>query len=563
MAARWGSPRTAPPGSEPTRWPRLVGWLLVAMVVLVVMCPDGHPPDFDGILAVTSRAYAEAGGAARIRVEWKKAYDGTPLTYALYGAVDRDPDVVDPSADALGTFPAATLAADVDPASLWKVAPPADHLSREYRFAVAARDEENLVTTSAPVAVTPSARARCGCDLAPTVEVPGHGAVPLLIDCTWTRVEGAEACHWTVRTDRPNSDPAQTDPYGSFTAELFFHPDAGASRPVVISLHGGTAYSAAGLEYGNVALAGHAVEGEGGERARGYVVIAPQLRDSIAGEVGVTPEGEEIARVEGVLAIEGFVERLTTPGAVGYQEPLAALLAADFTRVLVAGGSDGGITSAALAATPPGPLPFPHTDLTFPVVPFRDRIRAVFLMAPGGNASPHAMNLRDSPTATGGQIAVPTAVLSADMDITDGNGLAAKFYAYATVDDPDPASLELDRFYFHVHNGRDDTIPSRNAHVCLCDPRGFPEGYLCDDQIDVPVLGLPIEPTMLDHHRLLRHYVRFFADRYVRDDRTIARAALVAPWYSPAHPEPATPGGGYDDAGYPAPAVVEETGPRE
>ncbi|MFN7951993.1 MAG: hypothetical protein U0610_09725 [bacterium] len=539
-----------------------VRWLGCAWMAMLVACPDGAPPDFEGILALTSSQ--DESATPRLRLEWKKGYDASAFRFDVFAAVDRDPDASTGSPDRLASLPSTTLALDVDPRTLFAGAPPADYRSRDYRFVVAAFEEEDgLARTSEVASILPATQDACGCSSSPTVTVPGVGAVPFLAACAWTEVEGAQACHWTARTDVPNDDPAEPDEYGVLRAEIYFHPQASARRPVVLALHGGTAYSALGLEYASVALASHAVIGEGGDHARGNLVIAPQMRDAFAGTPGTTAEGEEIARVESVIAIVGFFEDLVTPGTARYQAALASLLAARFDRIAVSGGSDGGITSAAVAATPPGPLPFPHGDLVFPTVPFRSRIRAAFIVAPGATASPHAMNLKDGPTSIGGQMTMPVAVLSDDMDLTDSNDTAAKVYAYMTADDPDPSSPEKDRYLYHVHNGQDDTIPSRNVHVCLADPRGFPDANLCDDRFSVDVLGLPIEPSMLDHHRLLRHHVRAFLDRYLWGDESISHASLVAPWFSPSHPtpDPGQPASGFDADGYPVPVVVEETGP--
>lgn len=530
-------------------------------LAMLVACPDGRPPHFEGILALTS--FHHGDGSPVLRVEWKKAYDATPFTFRVLASVGRDPDTAPASADEVASFGPDTLSLEVDPRTLFAGAPPSDYRSRDYRFAVVASDDDGMTTASAVQSIVPAAEDACGCGLAPVVNVAGQGAVPMFAGCGWTRVEGAEACHWTARTDVPNPDPAEPDEHGLLRAELYFHPQAAAGRPVVITLHGGTAYSALGLEYASVAIASHAVAGEGGDHARGNLVVAPQMRDAFAGDVGTTAEGEELARVESVIAVMGFFEDLVTPGRARYQGALAALLAADFGRLAVSGGSDGGITSVALAASPAGPLPFPHGDLSFPVVPFRDRIRAAFIVAPGATASPHAMNLKDTPTSTGGQMTMPVAVMADQKDLTDSAATAEKTYDYMTVDDPDPSSPGKDRFWYTVRNGQDDVVPSRNVHVCLADPRGFPEAYECDDEFGVKVLGLPIEPSMLDHHRLVRHHARQFFDRYLRGDTSITRAALIAPWFSPAHPGPSdgAPVTGYDADGYPVPVAVEATGP--
>ncbi len=538
---------------------RCLGWVCMG---LLVACPESPPPTFEGVLALS--AWHDASETPHVLLEWKKAYAASAFSFRVYAAVDRDPIVDDsPAADRIATLPSATLALDVDPRTLFNTAPPADFETRDYRFVVVAVDEQGQSTASAVESIVPARAATCGCSLAPTVTAPRGEAVPLLADCRWTQVEGAESCRWTARTDVVNADPGEPDPYGLLRTRIYFHPDASAHRPVVVALHGGTGYAALGIEYASVALASHAVVGEGGTHDRGALVLAPEMRDAFAGTPGTTAEGEEIERVASVIAITSFVEDVVTPGTSRYSPALAALFAADFGRMAIAGGSDGGITSAALAATPPGPLPFPHGDLLFPEVPFRSRIRAAFIVAPGATASPHAMNLKDGPTAIGGQMTMPVAVLSDDMDLTDSNSTAEKAYAYMTVDDPDPSTPEKDRYFYRVHNGQDDVIPSRNVHVCLADPRGFPDAYLCDDQFSVEVLGLPIQPSMLDHHRLLRHHLRRLLDRYLWGDSTITHASLVAPWYSPSHPtpDPANPASGYDADGYPVPVVVEATGP--
>ncbi|MBK7973449.1 MAG: hypothetical protein IPK07_09300 [Deltaproteobacteria bacterium] len=370
-------------GSGSRRVARTLG---LAWLAMLVACPDGQPPHFEGILAVTS--FHRGDGTPVLRVEWKRAYDATAFSFRVLAAVGRNPDTSASSPDELASPGPEVLSLEVDPRTLFGGAPPADYRSREVRFAVAATDDDGMTTVSAVQSIVPAAEDACGCGLAPSVNVPGPGAVPFFAACTWTRVEGAEACHWTARTDVANPDPAEPDPLGLLRAEVYFHPLASAGRPVVLTLHGGTAYSALGLEYASVAIASNAVVGEGGDHARGTLVIAPQMRDAFAGDVGTTAEGEEIARVESVIAVMGFFEDLVTPGRPRYQSALASLLAADFGRIAVSGGSDGGITSVAVAATPPGPLPFPHGDLLFPVVPFRDRIRAAFIVAPGATASP-------------------------------------------------------------------------------------------------------------------------------------------------------------------------------
>ncbi len=518
--------------------------------------------DFEGILAVTSRLDTSANPA--LLVEWKKAYSPNTFTFRLYAAVDRDPVATDPSSDFVASYSSTTLSASVDPASLFHTTPPAGYLGREYHFVVVAVDSTGAATTSAAVSLTPSDRDTCGCGLSPTVAT-SSGAVPFFRDCTWTYVEGARACHWAMRTDQPNTDPTQTDPYDLLTAEIYFHPQAAAGRPLALALHGATAYSASGLEYASVALASHEVDGEGGDHTRGYLVVAPEMRDAYAGTIGTTAEGEETERIESAIAVWDYVHRLATPGNPAYQSALASLLSVDFSRVVVAGGSDGGITSEALAATPPGPLPFPNTDIDFPAVPFRAQIRAAFIVAPGSTASQHDMNLKDSPQSTEAQLAMPSAVMSDLKDIANSAQTAQKTYNYTIVPDPDASNPGIDKYFFHVHNGQDDVIPSRNVHVCLADPRGFPEAYECDDEVvGINLTGLPIQPGMLDHHRLLRHYMRLVFDRYGRGDTSIQRTQIVAPWYSPAHttPDPKHPTSGYDASGYPVPAVLEETGPK-
>ena len=534
----------------------------LACLAMLIACPDGQSPHFEGILALTT--FQDAGGGPVLRVEWKRAYDATTFGFRVVGAVGRDPDTSASSADEVASVASSVLSLEVDPRSFFAGAAPADYRSRDYRFAVIAIDDEGMATTSAVQSIVPGALDACGCGLSPSIDATGQGAVPFFAACSWTQVEGAEACHWTARSDVPNPDTAEPDPHGLLRSEIYFHPQAAAARPVVLTLHGGTAYSALGLEYASVALASHAVAGEGGDHARGALVIAPQMRDAFAGDVGTTAEGEELARVESVIAQMGFFEDLVTPGRARYQSALASLLRADFGRIAVSGGSDGGITSVALAASPPGPLPFPHGDLSFPVVPFRDRIRAAFIVAPGATASPHAMNLKDTPTSSGGQMTMPVAVMADQKDLTDSASTADKTYEYMTVDDPDPSSPGKDRFSYTVRNGQDDVVPSRNVHVCLADPRGFPEAYECDDEFGVTVLGLPIEPSMLDHHRLVRHHARQFFDRYLRGDTSISRGQLVAPWFSPSHPGPSDGGSpvtGYDAEGYPVPVAVEKTGP--